>query len=42
MPGAMPASRLAGAATIVALLVYVIGLAASTRLPEPSSDKLPE
>jgi MFS family permease len=42
MPGAMPASRLAGAATIVALLVYAVGLAASTRLPEPSSDKLPE
>lgn len=42
MPGATPQSRLAYAAAIVSLGVYVSGFAISWWLPEPKSEALPE
>jgi len=42
MPGATPAIRLAYAAALVGTAVYVIGLAASFRLPEPTREQLPD
>jgi MFS transporter len=42
MPGATAPIRLAYAAALVGTAVYVIGLAASFRLPEPSREELPE
>ncbi len=41
-PGTTPAMKLANAAAIVGLLVYVIGFTASFWLPEPGEEKLPE
>ena len=41
-PGTSPAMKLANAAAIVGLLVYVIGFTASFWLPEPGEEKLPE
>jgi MFS family permease len=42
MPGAGPAMKLAYAASLVGLVVYVGGFAASFWLPEPKSEELPE
>jgi len=42
MPGATAPTRLAYAATCVALLVYAVGFLASFRLPEPKSEELPD
>ena len=42
MPGAGPSTKLAYAATSVALFVFVLGFASSFALPEPQQDKLPE
>jgi hypothetical protein len=42
MPGAGPAAKLAHAAALVGLLVYVGGIAASFWLPEPKTQALPE
>jgi hypothetical protein len=41
-PGGNPSAKLAYAAAIVALAVYVIGFAASFALPEPKSEALPD
>jgi len=40
-PGASPATKLAHAAAVAALLVYGVGVAAGFFLPEPK-EKLPE
>jgi hypothetical protein len=42
MPGLTPFTKLAYAASAVALLVYAVGFVSSFWLPEPSQDKLPE
>jgi MFS family permease len=42
MPGAGPAMKLAYAASLVGLVVYVGGFVASFWLPEPKSEELPE
>jgi len=42
MPGASAPARLAYASAVVGTLAYVIGLAASFWLPEPSREELPE
>ena len=42
MPGATPSHRVAYAAASVALLVYVVGFAASFFLPEPKMEELPD
>jgi len=42
MPGASAPGRLAYASAVVGTLAYVIGLAASFWLPEPSREELPE
>ncbi len=42
MPGATPPMRLASAAALVGLLVYLIGLTVSRWLPEPKGEALPE
>ena len=42
MPGAGPSIKLAYAAAIVGTAAYVLGLAASFWLPEPSREELPE
>ena len=42
MPGAGPAMKLAYAASLVGLVVYVVGFVASFWLPEPKSEELPE
>jgi hypothetical protein len=42
MPGATAPIRLAYSAALVGTAAYVIGLAASFRLPEPSRQELPE
>ena len=42
MPGAGPAAKLAHAAALVGLAVYVIGFVASFWLPEPKGEALPE
>ena len=42
MPGATPFTKLAYAASAVALLVYAVGFGASFWLPEPRQDRLPE
>jgi MFS family permease len=42
MPGISPSIRLAYAATIVGVLVYAVGIAASFWMPEPSEQELPE
>jgi hypothetical protein len=42
MPGATPATQLAYAAALIALVVYAVGLTASFALPEPSREELPE
>jgi putative Ca2+/H+ antiporter (TMEM165/GDT1 family) len=42
MPGGMPSTRLAYAAAIVGTGAYLLGLAASFWLPEPSREELPE
>ncbi len=42
MPGATPSHRMAYAAASVALLVYVVGFAASFFLPEPKMEELPD
>lgn len=42
MPGATPSHRMAYAAGSVALVCYVVGVAASFFLPEPQSEDLPE
>jgi MFS family permease len=42
MPGATPSHRVAYAAAAVALLVYVVGFAASFFLPEPKMEALPD
>ncbi len=42
MPGAGPATKLAYAATAVALLAYGLGFLASFWLPEPERDQLPD
>jgi MFS family permease len=42
MPGAAPSVKLAYASALVGTAVYVIGFAASFRLPEPSRQELPE
>ncbi len=41
-PGVTPFQKLAVAAAIVAFVVYAVGLAASSFLPEPKSEALPE
>jgi hypothetical protein len=41
-PGAGPSAKLAWASGVVALGVFLIGVAASFKLPEPASDSLPE
>jgi MFS family permease len=41
-PGATPFTKLAYAATAVALLVYAVGFLSSFWLPEPKQEKLPE
>ena len=38
LPGASPAHKLAFAAAVVGLVVYVVGFAASFKLPEPPAD----
>lgn len=42
MPGATPPMRLAYAATLVAMFVWIVGFACSFFLPEPKSQELPE
>jgi sugar phosphate permease len=42
MPGATPPTRLAYAAALVGLFVYLMGYIASWSLPEPKSEELPE
>jgi MFS family permease len=42
MPGATPAVRLANACALVGTAAYLIGLAASSWLPEPKREELPE
>ena len=42
MPGASASEKLARAAAVVGLGVYVIGFAASFWLPEPKQEELPE
>jgi hypothetical protein len=42
MPGATPPTKLAYASAIVGTGAYLIGLAASFWLPEPSREELPE
>jgi hypothetical protein len=42
LPGGSPAQKLAWAAAIVGLGVYVVGFAASFFLPEPKSQQLPD
>jgi len=42
MPGVTPSHRVAYAAASVALLVYVVGFAASFFLPEPATEALPD
>lgn len=42
MPGASPAEKLAYAAALVGLAVYVVGFAASFFLPEPKQEALPD
>ena len=42
MPGATPPTRLAYAAAIVGLFVYLVGFIASWWLPEPKGEHLPE
>lgn len=42
MPGVSPSMRLAYAATIVGVLVYAVGIAASFWMPEPPEQELPE
>jgi MFS family permease len=42
MPGSSPATQLAWAAALVALVVYAVGFAASFALPEPKREELPE
>jgi hypothetical protein len=42
IPGATPFTKLAYAASAVALLVYAVGFGASFWLPEPRQDRLPE
>jgi MFS family permease len=42
MPGGSPPARLAYASALVGTAVYVIGVAASFRLPEPTRQELPE
>ena len=42
MPGVTPSHRVAYAAASVALLVYVVGFAASFFLPEPATEELPD
>jgi MFS family permease len=42
MPGGTPGIRLAYAAALVGTAVYIIGLAASFRLPEPTREQLPD
>jgi MFS family permease len=42
MPGISPSMRLAYAATIVGVMVYAVGIAASFWMPEPSEQELPE
>src|SRR5436309_4669180 len=42
MPGATPPMRLAYAAALVGTAVYMIGLAASFQLPEPTREQLPD
>ncbi len=42
MPGATPPARLAYAATVVAVFVWIVGFACSFFLPEPKSQELPE
>jgi hypothetical protein len=42
MPGGTPSIRLAYAAALVGTAVYVIGLAASFQLPEPTREQLPD
>jgi hypothetical protein len=42
MPGMTPFTKLAYAASAVALLVYAVGFLSSFWLPEPRQDRLPE
>ena len=42
MPGSTPPTRLAYAAALVGLLVYLMGLVISQWLPEPKGEELPE
>lgn len=42
MVGATPFAKLAYSAALVAFLVYIVALAVSYRLPEPSQEKLPD
>ncbi|HEY8234516.1 MAG TPA: MFS transporter, partial [Vicinamibacteria bacterium] len=42
LPGPNPAHKLAWAAAIVGLLVYVVGFIASFWLPEPKQQELPD
>jgi hypothetical protein len=42
MPGATPSVKLAYAAAIVGLSVYVIGFVTSFFLPEPKGEDLPD
>jgi hypothetical protein len=42
MPGATPQTRLAYAAALVGLFVYLMGLFVSRWLPEPKGEELPE
>src|SRR5204863_1612051 len=42
MPGATPPLRLANAAALVGLFVYLMGLIVSRWLPEPKGEELPE
>ncbi len=42
MPGATPAHKLASACALVAFTVYAVGVAATSFLPEPKSEALPE
>ena len=42
MPGATPPMRLANAAALVGLFVYLMGLIVSRWLPEPKGEELPE
>ena len=42
MPGASPSEKLAYAAAIVGITVYIIGFIASFWLPEPKNQELPD